>query len=146
MFTFLLLSTFIAGIALGQSLHNGTLEFDGKRTFEPVNIPSNFLEKYKDFNTSNKAPGDENWLSYALSLNFNLKGDSSLAGRLSGMTVFPDTSTYIEFSDGWGRPWIHMLGNILDMRSFEFQITPGIDLTNTNYSVDSMTIPYVYSR
>lgn len=58
--------------------------------------------------------------------------------------IWPDTTVFVDYSNGIGRPWIHSIGQVFDPRSDYFEVNhPAV---SGAYSIDSIAIPYRYFR
>ena len=61
--------------------------------------------------------------------------------------IFPDSTVYVEYSNGLGTVWMHGLGQILDPKYsfFDFGFVQSLN-EYTPYTLDSIDIPYRYFR
>ncbi|MGQ0827728.1 MAG: T9SS type A sorting domain-containing protein [Bacteroidota bacterium] len=100
--------------------------------------------------TYSKHQGDANraesrWLCYAEAADM-MNGGVSVSNR---NYLFHDSIPFAQFG-AYARPWIHSIGNILDVSSFIWDASgyaPGHAWTkNTQYFVDSMSIRHLYLR
>ncbi|HZG00755.1 MAG TPA: hypothetical protein VEY71_07120, partial [Chitinophagales bacterium] len=83
------------------------------------------------------------WLNYA-DLVYTFNNNSYYRNY-----IFPDSTVVVEYTDGWGPVWKHSMGQVLDPRAPYFGLydTLGLPLGQwTDYTVDSVAIPYRYFR
>jgi hypothetical protein len=93
---------------------------------------------------ANKTNSSESfWLNYAEDVDtYNGSTAKSWIG-----TLFPDSTVIVCNSNGCFRPWVHLIGNVLDVRSAVFSTVKSIkwNIYNT-YTVDSIGLGYSYQR
>lgn len=90
-----------------------------------------------------------NWISYAESMNEYW----SNASKLNQNYLFTDSTIWTEFGSGssatFGSPWVHSLGDVLDVTSdfLRDYNSVGFDVDKTiSYTLDSMAMIYSYTR
>lgn len=90
------------------------------------------------------------WFNYASSIDQYNGGGAGSTGpaELNSNYLFPDSTVQGEFGAGnFSSVWVHHLGDILDVKSYMFNIIDGCDWTAADaYQVDSMSIVYAYTR
>lgn len=88
------------------------------------------------------------WLNYASSIDLNNGGGAAGPAVLNSNYLFLDSTVQGEFGTGnFSSVWVHHLGDILDVKSYIFNVIDGVTWNATNaYQVDSMSIVYGYTR
>ncbi len=89
---------------------------------------------------------ESQWLSWASAL-FNNPEDFDIDPMAYSITLMPDSSTQINYSDGsYGHVWMHSVGSIFDPAvDASDDILEWLDDDNA-YTVDSVAVPYLYER
>ena len=71
----------------------------------------------------------------------------SPVSQLGANYLFPDSTVLGEFGTSFDYVWIHNIGDVLDVKSDNFAAIDGMNwLPQNSYSVDSMSIVYIYER
>lgn len=88
------------------------------------------------------------WLNYGSSIDLNNGGGAAGPAELNSNYLFVDSTVQGEFGTGnFSSVWVHHLGDILDVKSYIFNVIDGVTWNATNaYQVDSMSIVYAYTR
>jgi len=60
--------------------------------------------------------------------------------------LFPDSTVMVEYSDDWGNPWQHSVGQVFHPTSVWTDFGPGMIDEYTSYVLDSVSVPYRYFR
>jgi len=106
------------------------------------------FEKQLPLKNASKA-SNERWYNFGETMDLFYGGNSS---ELYGNNLFPDSTILVNYgTSGYSGPWIHMLGDVLDVKSSffnELTLHPGelaMDKLST-YKVDSIGILCFYER
>lgn len=147
---FSLASLILCGGLTAQNLTSGQVA-PVKNTVKQYKLSPNNVFKAQQNNQLERT-ASSTWINYALAVDDNLGGGVS---ELSQNLLMNDSTVLASFSDGNGgtvysSPFIHSLGQVLDVTSPTFKQTTGIptlDLDKTiAYTVDSMGVYYAYDR
>jgi hypothetical protein len=132
------------GLAIGQNASAGKTA-PGKKIAKQLHVnPSVFAQKMNGADRTTVS----GWVSYGDAMNTNLGGTSELNMNF----LLNDSTAVAEFGDGNGgvtysNPFVHSLGQVLDITSVAIKQAQNIDLDKTiPFSVDSMGILYAYNR
>lgn len=103
-------------------------------------------------NSANRSVGTSRWYNYGETMDAYWNLNAGTNSMLYGNNLFPDTTILVDYgTSGYSGPWIHNLGDVLDVSSAYFNdasIHPGeLFLNNTTpYRVDSVGILFIYDR
>jgi hypothetical protein len=135
----------VAAIGNAQTAAPGTLT-PGK------SLNKTYKAGHTTTSSSNRSMGTSRWYSYAETMDAYWFQNAGTNSELNANFLFPDTTILVDYgTSGFSGPWIHNLGDVLDVTSAYFNdatIHPGELYLNstTPYRVDSMEIVIIYSR
>lgn len=92
------------------------------------------------------------WYNYGETMNLWHQINVGDTSQLTGNNLFPDSTILVDYAGTFGPPWIHSLGDVLDVSSSVFNdinIYPNENLFMTDaigYTVDSIGFLFYYNR
>jgi hypothetical protein len=143
-----LFAAFLGFTAIGnaQTAAPGTLT-PGKSLNKTFTAPRTLSQQL-----SGRSTATERWYSYAETMdNYWFTNSGGTGSELNANYLFPDTTILVDYGTSFSGPWIHNLGDVLDVASSYFNdanLYPGeLYLTRTTpYRIDSMEMVLIYSR
>ncbi len=135
--TFLLAVVFLFSSSIAQQLP--TLTHPSQQG-EIIQLDKNNVVK-----TTTKA--NERWYNYGQTMDVFFSGESVLFAN----NLFPDSTILFQYADGPGTPWIHALGDVLDVTSqfFNNPMMHNQELAlskHSTYTLDSISMIAIYDR
>ncbi len=112
----------------------------------PRKLDRQKFEKMHPFKSTTKS--NERWYNYGETMDAFYTNTSVLYGN----NLFPDTTILVDYgTSGYSGPWIHMIGDVLDVKSSFFNdltLHPGeLALSaQSTYTIDSIGILGIYER
>lgn len=143
-YTLAVLALVTCGITMAQNTVTG--QAPGKKLLKQAQLNPNKNYHFQKQNNAERAVGM--WVSYGEAVNTNLGGTSVLNSNF----LMNDSTVKAEFGNGqggstWGSPWVHSLGQVLDITSVAIKQAYSLNLDKTiPYTLDSMGVTYVYER
>lgn len=95
----------------------------------------------------NTKSNNERWYNFGQTMDAFFNGDSKLYAN----NLFPDSTILVQYQDGPGTPWIHALGDVLDVTStfFNNPLMHHGQLAmdeNSSFTLDSIAMICIYER
>ena len=133
------------GIGFSQNLAPDNISFIGKKLEKNIQLNSNKKYHFQKNNAGNKT-STSNWVSYAGAM-AQFATDNGYTSDLNANYLFSDSTNFALFGTDYGNPWVHSLGDVLDITSTYIKTYNTVDLDKTNpYVLDSMAVVYSYNR
>lgn len=130
-------------IGFGQNLAPGTTAFTGNKLEKNIQLQ---LNKNYHFQNKNERTPSSNWVSFAGAMNL-FATDNGTPSELNANYLFPDSTNFALFGTDYGNPFVHSLGDVLDVTSAYIKTYDNVDLDKTiPYVLDSMAVVYSYNR
>jgi hypothetical protein len=83
------------------------------------------------------------WLDFNSGYEAYWTANSSLVAN----NLFPDSTVLVQYSTGFGSPWIHKIGQVFDMKSLPLSLQYSNPFSRTeSYQIDSIQIGLLYNR
>lgn len=120
----------------------------------PVNPGKTFapLAKHPHLIQKSSSRATERWYNYGETMDNYMFSNNGINSELNANLVFPDTTILVDYgTSGYSGPWIHALGDVLDVTSqfFNDPVLHNGELfltSQTPYRVDSVGFMFIYDR
>jgi len=132
----------------GQN-HFPVQQFPANRT---IPFTKSYLSQSRFAAKTNSAMDSTRWYNFGNAMAYDATTNYGDSSKLHGNNLFPDSTILVNYgSQGYAAPWIHNLGDVLDVSSSFFNDVgayPGeVALTKTSiYNVDSLEFDCFYTR
>lgn len=147
----LLIVSFITfGMSFGQSVSAEKAPAAGKKLNKNIHLNPNQPNRFQNKNQADRAV-QTNWVSYADAMKL-YADELGSPSEINPNFLMADSTVQAPFGDGNGgttysSPYVHSLGEVLDVTSQYIKTYNGVFLDNTtSYTVDSMGVVYTYNR
>lgn len=148
----LIVSIITSGIGFGQNIAPGNTSFTGKKLEKNIQLNSAKKYRFQPAVGGSRTPIAESrtsinkWVSYAGAM-AQFATENGTPSEINGNYLFPDSTNFALFDTDYGNPWVHTIGDVLDVTSSYIKTYDTAYLDKTiPYTLDSMAIDYSYNR